>query len=189
MTFEISSPRINSTSIPKIIFLAIILSHAFHVGASSAESKSSTKTRDSKVETQCDIAAPAEEVWELIAGFDTLSDYHASVVSSEVKKGGLIRYLALSPEAGGGVVVERMVSFDDEARTFSYRIIELIGCPLPFRNYQAFVHLESTGPNSCRLYWNSQFDVEGATLEEAEELARVIYQGCYDGIKSTLGVP
>ena len=34
--------------------------------------------------------------------------------------------------------------------------------------------------------WDSSFNVEGATNEEAEETARVIYQGCYDGIERVL---
>ena len=57
---------------------------------------------------------------------------------------------------------------------------------MPFRAYQAWVQLEATGENSCKLHWNSSFNVEGASKEEAEELARVIYQGCYDGIARVL---
>ncbi len=143
--------------------------------------------KDLEVETSHEFKLPAAAVWDLIAGFNTLPDYHASVPASRLSHGGAVRYLTISEEAGGGTVVERLVNFDDEAMTFSYKIIELIGSPMSFRNYQAWVKLESTGRNSCRLHWNSSFNVEGASKEEGEEVALVIYQGCYDGITRVLG--
>jgi organic hydroperoxide reductase OsmC/OhrA len=148
--------------------------------------QSKTIAKDVTVETSHDFELPAAAVWDLIAGFDTLPDYHASVPASRLSQGGAVRHLTISEEAGGGTVVERLVSFDDEAMTFSYRIIELIDSPMPFRDYQAWVKLEATGENSCTLHWNSSFNVEGTSKEEAEELARVIYQGCFDGITRVL---
>lgn len=142
--------------------------------------------KDLNVKTWQEFELPAAAVWDLIAGFNTLPDYHASVQESQLSKGGAVRYLTISEEAGGGTVVERLVNFDDEAMTISYKIIKLIDSPMPFRNYQAWVNLESTGENSCKLHWGSSFNVEGASKEEAEELARVIYQGCYDGIMRVL---
>lgn len=152
--------------------------------ANAANSKNATK--DSSVKTSQDLDYPAEAVWKLIAGFNTLPDYHAAVPESRLSTDGSVRYLTISEDAGGGVVVERLKEFDDDAMTFSYAIIGLIESPMPFRNYQAWVRLESTGANSCKLYWRSTFNVEGSTKEEAEELARVIYQGCYDGINRVL---
>lgn len=145
-----------------------------------------TMTKDSSVETSHEFKLPAAAVWDLIAGFDTLPDYHLSVPKSRLSKGGAVRHLTISEAAGGGTVVERLVNYDDEAMTFSYRIIKLIDSPMPFRNYQAWVRLESTGKKSCKLHWSSSFNVEGTSKEEAEELARVIYQGCYDGITRVL---
>ena len=143
--------------------------------------------KDVNVKTSQELDFPAADVWDLIAGFNTLPDYHAAVPKSRVSKGGTVRHLTISEDAGGGIVVERLKQFDDEAMTFSYAIIELIGSPMSFRNYQAWVKLVPTGKNSCRLHWNSSFNVEGATKKEAEELALVIYQGCYDGINRVLG--
>lgn len=142
--------------------------------------------KDVHVETSKEFDLPAADVWNLIAGFNTLQDYHAAVPKSRLENGGAVRYLTISDDAGGGIVVERLVYYDDNEMTFSYKIIELIGSPMPFRNYQAWVNLESTGKNSCKLNWNSSFNVEGATKKEAEELALVIYQGCYDGITRVL---
>ncbi len=139
-----------------------------------------------RIRTHGDYNVPAEKVWNIIAGFDSLPDFHASIVASELKQGGVVRHITMSDDVGGGVVVERLVFFDDENRTFSYRITDLIDCEMAFRNYQAWVHLESTGPKSCRLHWGSNFDVEGATDDETDELAREIYQGCFDGVQKVL---
>ena len=81
------------------------------------------------VKTQCDMNISADKVWNLIAGFNTLPDYHGSIAKSELKKGGAERHLTMSDDAGGGIVVERLVRYDDDAREFSYKIIELIDCP------------------------------------------------------------
>jgi len=143
--------------------------------------------KDVNVKTSQELDFPAAAVWNLIAGFNTLPDYHAAVPESRLSNGGAVRHLTISEDAGGGIVVERLMNFDHEAMTFSYKIIELIGSPMSFRNYQAWVKLESTGKNSCKLHWNSSFNVEGASKEEGEELALVIYQGCYDGINRVLG--
>jgi hypothetical protein len=166
------------------ILFALAISGLGQQAAFANDSKSMKK--DSSVKTSHEFKLPAAAVWDLIAGFDTLPDYHLSVPKSRLSKGGAVRHLTISEEAGGGTVVERLVNYDDEAMTFSYRIIKLIDSPMPFRNYQAWVKLESTGKNSCKLQWNSSFNVEGTSKEEAEELARVIYQGCYDGITRVL---
>ena len=71
--------------------------------------------------------------------------------------------------------------------TFSYAIIGLVESPLPVENYQAWVNLESTGKNTCKLYWRSTFDIpKGGTKKESEDIIRAIYQGCYDGINRVL---
>jgi hypothetical protein len=131
--------------------------------------------KDINVKTSQEFELSTTAVWDLIAGFNTLPDYRASVPGSRLSHGGGVRYLTISEEAGGGKVVERLVNFDDYEMSFSYKIIELIDSPMPFRGYQAWVKLESIGKNSCKLHWNSSFNVEDSRKEEAEELTRVIY--------------
>jgi hypothetical protein len=139
-----------------------------------------------RVNTTADLDFPAEKVWKLIAGFDTLPDYHASITTSELSEGGVVRKIGLTEPAGGGHVVERLVYFNDETREFSYKITDLIKCRFPLRNYQAFVRVEALTETSCRVHWGSVFTVEGATEKEGDDLAKIIYQGCYDGIKRVL---
>ena len=110
--------------------------------------------KDANVQTSHEFELPAAAVWDLIAGFNTLPDYHAAVPESRLSTDGSVRYLTISEDAGGGTVVERLMKFDHKGMTFSYAIIGLVESPLPFHNYQAWVKLESTGENSCKLYWN-----------------------------------
>lgn len=140
-----------------------------------------------RVATSAEFPYPAEKVWKLIAGFNTLPDYHASITTSELLEGGAVRKIGLTEAAGGGYVVERLVYFNDATREFSYKITDLINCRFPLRNYQAYVRLEVIDVNNCRLHWGSVFTVEGATEKEGDDLAKVIYQGCYDGIRRVLG--
>ena len=46
-----------------------------------------------EVATSEEFSTPAERVWELIAGFDTLPDYHSSIAKSALSKGGVQREL------------------------------------------------------------------------------------------------
>lgn len=190
-SYYVRQVKFMSFSIPKIsklrrsLFFALAVS-GFGLPPLTAE-LTKNMAKDVHVETSHAFDLPAAAVWNLIAGFDTLPDYHVAVPKSRLEHGGAVRYLTISDDAGGGIVVERLVYFDDNAKTFSYKIIELIGSPMPFRNYQAWVRLESTGKKSCKLHWNSSFNVEGASHKEAEEVALVIYQGCYDGITRVLG--
>lgn len=140
------------------------------------------------VKTKCDFDASANSVWNLIAGFNTLPDYHEAIAKSELKKGGAERHLSMTVEAGGGTVVERLVRYDDETREFSYRIIDLIDCPLPFENYQAFVKVIETGPDTCCVHWGGQFESVGLSDHEAALVAEGIYEGCYEGIRNTLKI-
>ena len=170
----------------KSVLTIVLVASIVSCGNQSKQVKSKTMIKDSNVKTSHNFNLSAAAVRDLIAGFNTLPNYHASVPKSRLSKDGNVRYLTISEEAGGGTVVERLVNYDDEEMTFSYKIIELINSPMPFRDYQAWVRLEAIDEDSCKLYWSSSFNVEGSSKEAAEELARMIYQGCYDGITRVL---
>ena len=169
---------------PKTIALMSLISTA--TVAAPAGHQLEVMKRPLRVSTSAEFPLPAAIVWKLIAGFNTLPDYHASITTSELLEGGAVRKIGLTEEAGGGFVVERLVYFNDDTREFSYRIEKLVECRFPLRDYQAFVRLEPLGDQRCRLHWGSAFTVEGVPDAEGEELARVIYEGCYTGIRRVL---
>ena len=63
-----------------------------------------------------DIPASADQVWQLIGGFNTLPDWLPLITNSELSEGGRVRTLKT---ADGGVVVERLQTFDNAAKTYS----------------------------------------------------------------------
>ncbi len=173
----------------KPLFLFALLSFSFILSSTGEEQPNhqmEVMKKPLRVTTSHKFNLTAEQVWKLIAGFNTLPNYHAAITTSELSEGGMVRKIGISEAAGGGHVVERLVYLNDETREFSYKITELINSPLPFRNYQAFVRLVSHDDNSCTLHWGSFFTVEGSSEKEADELAKAIYQGCYDGITKVL---
>lgn len=170
------------------VFLPLIVLQ-MSANCETAPSKPVTEiaAEQSHVQTSRVLPFSAEQVWKVIAGFNTLQDYHAAVPESRLAEGGAVRYLTISEEAGGGIVVERLMAFSEEDMTFSYKIIGLIESPLPLHKYQAWVDLDPIDDTQCKLSWSSKFYAMGASKEEAEEIIRAIYKGCYDGIESVLG--
>ncbi|MFP3527358.1 SRPBCC family protein, partial [Pantoea sp. SIMBA_072] len=76
-----------------------------------------------------EIPASADEVWQLVGGFDALPEWLPLIVKSETREGGRVRHLQA---ADGGVVVERLQTFDNVARTYSYTIEQ---SPFPVSAY------------------------------------------------------
>ena len=169
--------------------ITIVLAMAVSIQAETKVAKTVQKieTVRSHVETSRVLPFSAQNVWKLIAGFNSLPDYHASVPASRLTESGLVRYITISEAAGGGIVVERLMNFDHEKMTFSYKIIGLIESPLPLHNYQAWVNLDPIDATSCKLNWSSKFNAMGSSKEEAEKIIKLIYKGCYDGIEGVLG--
>lgn len=177
-------------SIPQQIFVFLTAVISMTATIANADQKNSTVTIDpqrSHVETSRVLPFSADKVWKLIAGFNSLPDYHAAVPESRLEESGAVRYLTISDEAGGGIVVERLMNYDHEKMSFSYKIIGLIESPLPLHDYQAWVDLDPIDENSCKLSWSSKFHAMGSSREDAEEIIRLIYKGCYDGIERVLG--
>lgn len=182
-------PIIATMHLKTVIFMSLLSVASFGQNSpTQVNHQMEVMKKPLRVNTSAEFPVSADKVWKLIAGFDTLPDYHASITTSELSEGGVVRKIGLTEPAGGGFVVERLVYFNDETREFSYKITDLIKCRFPLRNYQAYVRLEALGENRCRLHWGSDFTVEGATEKEGDDLAKIIYEGCFYGIRKVLGI-
>jgi hypothetical protein len=125
-----------------------------------------------------DIALPANQVWQLIGGFGSLPDWLPYIPKSELSEGGRIRHLA-NPE--GEAIVERLVMFDDAARTYSYAILQ---APFPVVDYLSTLKVIDNGDESCRVEWSGRFTPVGVSDDEASAL----FQGIYaDGLMALVG--
>ncbi|VVN65174.1 SRPBCC family protein [Pseudomonas fluorescens] len=124
-----------------------------------------------------DIPASADQVWQLIGGFNSLPDWLPFIPQSELSEGGRVRSLQT---ADGAVVVERLQSFDDAAKTYSYSIVQ---APFPATDYLATLRVEAQG-QGARVTWSGQFAPVGVSDEEVVALFTGIYQGGLEALRA-----
>jgi hypothetical protein len=124
-----------------------------------------------------DIPASADEVWQLIGGFDTLPDWLPFIPQSALSEGGRVRTLHT---ADGAVVIERLEAFDNAAKTYSYSIEQ---APFPATDYLATLRVEAQG-QGARVTWSGRFTAKGVTDEEVEALFNGIYQGGLEALRA-----
>ena len=124
-----------------------------------------------------DIPASADQVWQLIGGFNTLPDWLPLITKSELSEGGRVRSLQT---ADGGVIIERLQTFDNAARTYSYTIEQ---APFPASDYLATIKVEDQG-QGARVKWSGRFNAVGVSDEEVVALFNGTYQGGLDALRA-----
>lgn len=124
-----------------------------------------------------DIPASADEVWQLIGGFNSLPDWLPFIAKSELSEGGRVRSLETADGAG---VVERLQAFDNAAKTYSYSIEQ---APFPATDYLATLRVEAQG-QGARVTWSGRFTAKGVTDEEVEALFNGIYHGGLEALRA-----
>ncbi|NVZ81125.1 SRPBCC family protein [Pseudomonas yamanorum] len=131
-----------------------------------------------KASAVIEVPVSAEQVWQLVGGFNSLPDWLPFIVKSEPSEGGRVRHLQT---ADGGVVVERLQSFDNVARTYSYSISE---SPFPVSEYLATLKVEGLTASSAKVTWSGVFiPVAGVTDAAVEELFAGVYSGGLEALR------
>lgn len=117
-----------------------------------------------------DVPASPDRVWQLIGGFGSLPDWLPYIPAAELGEGGRVRRLR---NEDGGVIVERLEAFDDQARTYSYSILQ---APFPVTGYLSTLTVhEGPGQGTARVEWSGTFTPDGVTDSEAVALFHGIY--------------
>ncbi|OPF83209.1 MxaD family protein [Streptomyces antioxidans] len=129
-----------------------------------------------------DLAVPPERVWQLIGGFDALPDWLPYIAESVAAEGGRVRRLR---NEEGGVIVERLVAFDDAARSYSYAILE---APFPVTDYLSTLRVREVPGRSgaSRVEWSGTFTPAGVSDDEAVALFHGIYADGLAALRNTL---
>lgn len=129
-----------------------------------------------KASAVIEIPVSAEQAWQLIGGFNALPDWLPLIVKSEAGDGGRLRHLET---ADGSVIVERLQSFDNVLRSYSYTIEQ---SPFPVSAYLATVQVEALTDASAKVTWSGVFSpVPGTTDEQVETLFTGVYS---DGLEA-----
>ncbi|TPG98014.1 SRPBCC family protein [Pseudomonas caspiana] len=124
-----------------------------------------------------EIPATADQVWQLVGGFNSLPDWLPFIPQSELSEGGRVRSLQT---ADGAVVVERLEAFDNAGKTYSYSILQ---APFPATDYLATISVEAQG-QGARVTWSGRFSPVGVSDEEVVALFTGIYQGGLEALRA-----
>ena len=138
-----------------------------------------------KVSMSTKLNVSAQQVWDVIGGFNALPDWHPLVDKSEIDEGGeaTIRRLSL---AGGGTIIERLEAVNANERRYSYSILHGL---LPVAGYQATIKVtEDEGEGCCAVEWSSEFDPTSGTGEsDAVEAISGVYKAGLENLKKMFG--
>lgn len=136
-----------------------------------------------EVTCNSEITASADTVWELLGDFNGLAQWMGAIATSTLEGSGLgaLRTLTL---ADGGVIVEKLESHDDDARTFSYSIVS---GPLPVADYLSSMTVTALDDGRCTVKWTGSCTAAGASDEEVEGILDGIYSGGLQDLCDYLG--
>jgi len=137
------------------------------------------------------IALPVETVWALARDFNGHAAWHPLIAESRIEDGlpgdrvGCVRNFTLSD---GGRLRERLLSFSDLERSFTYNILE---SPLPIRNYLAtFSCKPVTEGNRTFVEWSATFDVAEADEPRLlQQVGRNTFAAGIAALAKALGAP
>ena len=135
-----------------------------------------------KVHETVSLRGSVDEVWAAIGGFNDLPQWHPAVTSSTLEEGGRVRRLQL---ANGASLLERLHSFSERERSYSYSIEQ---GPLPVSQYRSLLHVrEPTGGRGCRVEWSGEFAADGVPEAEAIGLISGLYRAGLDLLGERFG--
>ncbi|GHF99430.1 SRPBCC family protein [Streptomyces zaomyceticus] len=128
-----------------------------------------------------DVPASPDRTWQLIGGFDSLPDWLPYIPTSTLGEGGRVRTLV---NEDGGVIVERLESFDNDARSYGYSILS---APFPVTGYRSTLTVHAVpGQDTARVEWSGTFTPDGVGDDEAVALFHGIYRDGLAALHRTL---
>jgi hypothetical protein len=137
------------------------------------------------------INAPVDKVWAYARDFNGHGKWHPVIAESHIEDGkpsdqvGCVRNFKLT---NGGHLRERLLSFSDLDRCFTYNIIV---SPMPIQNYVAtFGCKPITEGNKTFVEWFAEFDV--APEHEAqikEQVGRGTFAAGIVALAKAIGAP
>ena len=130
------------------------------------------------------VNASPQQVWDTIKDFNGLPKFIAAIADSTMQGSGVGAVRTLTLQEGGPPIVERLESFDEQARTLSYSIIK---SPLPLTQYLATMEVHDLGGSQCELVWSSTFQAVGASDDEAKKVVEGVYTGGFEGLRKIYG--
>ena len=126
------------------------------------------------------IEAPGlpQQIWEVVGGFCAIKSWHPAVADCVEEKEGDVVFRTLTLK-DGGKIKEKLTGTEDQAYTY-----EIVEGPLPVKHYKSKLWLEvDDEPDRSVIYWQSDFDANGASDDEAKQRITTILGDGVKGIK------
>jgi hypothetical protein len=119
------------------------------------------------------------EIWAIVGEFCAIKDWHPAVAKCEETKEGDVTFRTLTLK-DGGKIKEKLTGTEDLAYTY-----EIVESPLPIKNYKSKLWLEvDDEPDRSVILWQSDFDANGASDDEATKIITGILKDGVKGIKA-----
>lgn len=134
-----------------------------------------------------DLPASPQQVWEAVKSFEGLAGWHpvfSEVVLTSGRNNvpGATRRLTVKD---GPSFDEELLTFDDSAMSFSYRIIG--ANELPIENYQSTMSVVRTGRNSSAVLWRGNYTAKpGVNGDEMIQFIEGVYRAGFENLKSII---
>ena len=126
------------------------------------------------------IEAPGlpPEIWEIVGEFCAIKSWHPAVAECEETKEGDVTFRTLTLK-DGAKIKEKLTGTEDLGYTY-----EIVESPLPVKNYKSKLWLEvDDEPDRSIIYWQSDFDANGASDDDAKAKITGILADGVKGIK------
>jgi hypothetical protein len=154
----------------RMMKLALIASAALLLGSASASAIT--------VKKRTEAPGLPPQIWEIVGDFCAIKTWHPAAADCVEEKEGDVVFRTITLK-NGGKIKEKLTGTEDLG--YSYEIIE---SPLPVKNYKARLWLEvDDEPERSVIYWQSDFDANGASDADAEKTIEGILAAGVKGIK------
>jgi hypothetical protein len=120
------------------------------------------------------------EIWAVVGDFCAIKSWHPAVAECVDSKEGNDTFRTLTLK-DGGKIKEKLTGTEDLAYTY-----EIVESPLPIKNYKSKLWLEvDDEPDRSVIYWQSDFDANGASDDDAKKIITGILAEGVKGIKKS----
>ena len=154
--------RVKNLIVVTFIFLAI--------GTASAQALEARR--------RSEVPGNPQTIWAFAGDFCSIKDWHPLVADCKETQEGNDTLRALTLK-NGGTIKEKLTDKDD--LSYSYEIVE---SPLPVKNCKAKFWVEPDDePERTAVYWEAEFDANGASDDEATKKVLDILVAGMKGIK------
>jgi hypothetical protein len=118
------------------------------------------------------------QIWEVVGDFCAIKKWHPAVADCVEEKEGDVVFRTVTLK-DGGKIKEKLTGTEDLGYTY-----EIVDSPLPVKNYKSKLWLElDDEPDRSVIYWQSDFDADGASDDEAKAKITGILADGVKGIK------